>query len=208
MRRNHLLSTAALAMLTLAACDGSPTGGADASIDLAEAQNAANAWDAVGAQVVDGFAGPAFNLAPGGEAAAVTTTTEFSRTRECPAGGTATMQGTRVEQHDRATRTGSMQLTATRTDAACTMNARRGEGTISITSTPSVAVTSSQSWTAGQPGMRTTTHKGSFSWQRSTGRSGTCTVDLTATFTPATHTYTLNGTFCNHTVNVTRTHTP
>jgi hypothetical protein len=209
MRRNFLLSTAALAMLALAACDGgSPTGRADAAMDLAEAQNAAALWDAVGAQVMDGFGGPAFSLAPGGEAAAVTNTTEFSRTRDCPAGGTATVQGTRVVQHDPATRDGSMQLTATRTDAACTMDARRGGGTVSITSTPSVAVTASQAWTAGQPGTRTTTHKGSFSWQRSTGKSGTCTVDLTATFTPATRTYTLNGTFCGHAVSVTRTHTP
>ena len=71
-----------------------------------------------------------------------------------------------------------------------------------------MAVTSSQTWTNGQRGVRTTTHKGSFSWQRSTGQSGTCAVDMTATFTPATRTYTLNGTFCGHTVNVTRTRTP
>ncbi|HEX6367606.1 MAG TPA: hypothetical protein VF006_01660 [Longimicrobium sp.] len=209
MRRNYLFSTAVLATFALAACDGgSPTGGADAAMDQAEAQNAASAWDEIGAQVIDGFAGPVFSMSPGGDPASATATTEFSRTRQCPVSGTATMAGTRVVQHDPATRGGSMQLTATRTDAACTMNARRGGGTISITSTPNVAVTASQTWTAGQPGTRTTTHKGSFSWQRSTGQSGTCTVDLTATFTPATRTYTLNGTFCNRTVSVTRTHTP
>jgi hypothetical protein len=208
MRRNFLLCTAALATLALAACDGSPTGGADAAMDLAEAQNAANAWDAVAAQVMDGFEGPSFNVSAGGEQASATVTTEFSRTRQCPVSGTATMAGTRVVQHDPATNSGSMQLTATRTDAACTVNARRGGGTISITTTPNVAVTANQTWTAGQRGPRTTTHKGSFNWERSTGRSGTCTVDLTATFTPATRTYTLNGTFCNHTVSVTRTHTP
>jgi hypothetical protein len=209
MRHNFLLSTAALATLALAACDGgSPTGGANAAIDRAEAQNAASAWDEVGAVVMDGFEGPSFNVSSGGETASATVTTEFSRTRQCPASGTATLAGTRVVQHDPATNSGSMQLTATRTDAACTVNARRGGGTISITTTPNVAVTASQTWTAGQRGVRTTTHKGSFSWQRSTGQSGTCTVDLTATFTPATRTYTLNGTFCNHTVSVTRTHTP
>ncbi len=207
MRRNFLLSTAALAAFSLAACDASPTGG-DAALDAAEAQNAATAWDEVGAIVMDGFAGPAFNVAPLGEPALATVTTEFNRTRQCPAGGTATLQGTHVVQNDPGTRSGSSQLTATRTDAACTVNARRGGGTISITTTPSVAVTSNQAWTNGQPGTRTTTHKGSFSWQRSTGQSGTCTVDLTATFTPATHTYTLNGTFCNRTVSVTRTRTP
>jgi hypothetical protein len=156
---------------------------------------------------MDAFEGPAFNLAAGGEQASAAVTTEFSRTRPCPVGGTATMAGTRVIQHDPATHSGSVQLTATRTDAACTMNARRGGGTISITTTPDVAVTASQTWTNRQPGTRTVTQKGSFGWQRSTGQSGTCAVDLTATFTPATRTYTLDGTFCGHAVSVTRTQT-
>lgn len=204
--RKSLLS-AALAALALAACDASPTGGG-ASIDSAEAQNAAAAWDEVGAVMMDGFLGPTLNVAPGGEPSFATVTTEFSRTRECPVSGTATLQGTRSVTHDPATNNGGMQMTATRTDAACTVNARRGGGTISITTTPSVQVTANQTWTAGQPGTRTATHKGSFTWTRSTGQSGSCTVDLTATFTPATRTYTLNGTFCNRTVSVTRTRTP
>ena len=205
--RRSLLSAAVLATLALAACDGgSPTGGGDgAAIDRADAENAAAAWDEVGALMVEGFEGPAFNRVPAGDPADLVVTTEFTRTRQCPAGGTATLQGTRTVQHDPAANAGSMQMTATRTDAACTVNARRGGGTLSITSTPSVAVTVSQSWSGGQPGVRTTTHRGSFSWQRSTGQSGSCTVDLTATFTPATRTYTLNGTFCNQTVSVTRT---
>lgn len=209
MRRTFLQSAAALAILALTACDGgSPTGGADAAMDRAEAQNAAAAWDGVGAGVMDGFEGPAFNISADGEQAAVTATAEFSRTRACPVSGTATLQGTRVQAHNPVTDTRTMHLTATRTDAACTVNARRGDGTISITTTPNVAVTATQTWTAGQPGTRTATQKGSFSWQRSDGRSGTCAVDLTATLTPATRTYTLAGTFCGHTVNVTRTHTP
>lgn len=210
MRRNLPLCTAAVAALTLAACDGgSPTtGGGDLSIDRAEAELAASEWDAVGAVVMDGFPGPALSVSATGGPANATATTEFTRTRQCPVSGTATLQGTRVVQHDPATNAGSMQLTATRTDAACTVNARRGGGTLSITTTPTVAVTASQTWSGGQMGTRTTTHKGSFSWQRSTGQSGTCNVDLTATLNPATRTYTLNGTFCNHTVSVTRTHTP
>lgn len=205
--RKPLLS-AALAALALAACDGaSPTGGGDPAMDRAEAQNAAATWDEVGALMMDGFMGPSFSVAPG-EPVLATVTTEFTRTRNCPVSGTATLRGTRTLTHDPATNSGSMQLTATRTDAACTMNARRGGGTISITTTPNVQVTASQTWSAGQPGTRTATHKGSFTWARGTGQSGSCTVDLTATFTPATRTYTLNGTFCDHTVSVTRTHTP
>ncbi|HEV3049926.1 MAG TPA: hypothetical protein VGX50_06445 [Longimicrobium sp.] len=205
--RKPLLS-AALAALALAACDGSPTAGGDLAMDRAEAENAAAVWDAVGAMMMDAFVGPTSSAAPADRPSFATATTEFTRTRECPAGGTATLQGTRTVNHDPATNSGSMQMTATRTDAACTMDARHGEGTISITSTPNVQVTASQTWSGGQPGVRTATHKGSFSWTRSTGQSGSCTVDLTATWTPATRTYTLNGTFCNQTVSVTRTRTP
>jgi len=202
------LFSAALAALALAACDGaSPTGG-DPAMDAAEAQSAAATWDEVGAFMMDGFMGPTASTAPVSDASFATATSQFTRTRECPVSGTATLQGTRTVEHDAATNNGSMQMTATRTDAACTMNARRGGGTISITTTPNVQVTVSQAWTGGQPGTRTATHKGSFSWTRSAGQSGTCAVDLTATFTPATRTYTLNGTFCNHTVSVTRTRTP
>ena len=38
-----------------------------------------------------------------------------------------------------------------------------------------------------------------------TGGSGTCDVDLSSSFDPATHTVTVTGTFCGRTVNVTRT---
>ncbi|HEU0302079.1 MAG TPA: hypothetical protein VFR37_21670 [Longimicrobium sp.] len=206
MLRKSMLS-AALAALALAACDGSPTGGAAAALDQLEAENAAALWDEVGAAVMDGF-GPAFNMVPVEGAVSATTTTQFTRTRQCPAGGTSTFAGTHTVTRDPDTRSGSTALDATRTDAACTVAARRGRGTISITTTPNVAVTSSQSWTNGQPGTRTTTHKGSFDWTRSAGQSGSCTVDLTATFNPTTRTYTLNGTFCNRTISVTRTHTP
>ncbi len=206
--RKPLLS-AALAALALAACDGgSPTDAGAPAMDRAEAQNAAAAWDEVGAMMMDAFGGPASSAAPAGGPSFAVVTTELTRTRECPVSGTATLQGTRTMNHDPTNNSGSMQMTATRTDAACTMNARRGGGTISITTTPSVQVTATQTWSGGQPGVHTSTQKGSFNWTRSTGQSGSCTVDLTATWTPATRTYTLNGTFCNQTVSVTRTRTP
>jgi hypothetical protein len=205
MPRTHVLP-ALLALAALAACDGaSPTGGADAALTQAEAQELASAWDDVGAGVMDSYGGPASAVLPGTPAQA-TTSTQFSSTRSCPAGGTATVQGTREVTRDGAG-SGSVHFSATRTDAACTFPARRGAGTMTITTTPSVQLTSEQTWTDGQPGTRTSTHQGSFEWSRSGGASGACTVDLTATWTPATHTYTLNGTFCNRTVSVTRTRT-
>ena len=204
MPRKHVLP-ALMALAALAACDGaSPTGG-DAAITQAEAQELASAWDGVGAGVMDGFGGPSQAVLPGTPAEA-TTTVQFTRTRACPAGGTATVQGTREITRD-GNGSASERFAATRTDAACTFPARRGAGTVTITTTPSVQLASEQTWTAGQPGTRTSTQEGSFDWSRSGGASGSCTVDLEATWTPATRTYTLHGTFCNRTVSVTRTRT-
>lgn len=204
MPRKHVLP-ALMALAALAACDGpSPTVG-DAALTQAEAQELALAWDGVGAGVMDGFGGPSASVLPGTPAQA-TTTIQFTSTRACPAGGTATVQGKR-EITRSGSGSGSVRFTATRTDAACTFAARRGEGTVTITTTPSVQLTSEQTWTDGQPGTRTSTQKGSFDWARSGGASGSCTVDLVATWTPATGTYTLTGTFCNRTVSVTRTRT-
>jgi hypothetical protein len=204
MARRHVLP-ALMALAALAACDGaSPTGG-DAALTQTEAQELASAWDDVGAGVMDGYGGPSEAVLPGAPAQA-TTTVQFTSTRACPAGGTATLAGTREITRDGGG-TGSVRFAATRTDAACTFAARRGTGTVTITTTPTVQLTSEQSWTDGQPGTRTSTHKGSFDWARSGGAGGSCTVDLVATWTPATRTHTLNGTFCDRTVSVTRTRT-
>ena len=207
MAGKHLFSAATLAILALAACNDSPTGGL-ASLDSDEAQLAASDWDQISTAVIDGM-GPLFSVQAGeSRPVTATTTTTFTRTRTCAISGSVTVTGQRVVTNDPDARTGTMSMNATRTDSLCTFPMRRRDGTITINGNPNVALTANHSWTNGVPGIRTTTHKGSFTWTRSGGRTGTCAVDLTATWNPATHTYTLKGTFCNHTVDITRTHTP
>lgn len=203
MQRNNLLP--ALMVLALAACGSdSPTVGAGAALTQDEAMELATAWDEVGAGVMDGYGGPSAALLPGGPAKAAAII-QFTSTRACPAGGTAMLQGSREVARD-GQGSGSVQFAAARTDAACAFPARRGEGTVTLTTTPRVQLTSQQAWTDGRPGTRTSTQKGSFHWSReATGDSGSCTVDLTSTWNPAMRTYTLNGTFCGRTVAVTRT---
>ncbi len=208
MRRTALLFAAPFAF-ALAACEGAATGPADASLSEAEAREVAAAWDGVAAGAIAGF-GPLFSVqeAGGPSAAATTSTTTFERQHACPAGGSSSIEGTRVVTRDPATRTGSMQMNATRTDSECTVPARgQREGTVTITGNPSIQLAANHAWTNGVPGVHTHTQKGSFTWTRSTGGTGTCTVDLTGTFTPATQTYTLAGSFCGRTVNVTHTRT-
>ena len=207
MRRSLLLPATLAAALALAACDQSTTGSTTAAqLSPAEArQVAGDAGDLDGA-LLDGVPGGSFDRAPAApELASTTVTTTFSRTRTCPAGGSVKLEGTMVHTGDPATRTGSIQFNATRTETACALT--RGGATLTINGNPNTVLAASQSWTTGTPGVRTATKKGSFTWTRSTGGSGTCNIDVTHTWTPSTHTLHVSGTVCNQTIDITRTWT-
>jgi len=204
MYRKLLLPGALAAAVVLAACDKGTTGPDGSSQLSAEDARAlaGETGDQDGA-FMDGFAGPSFNKTAAGPQFATTVTTTFTRTRTCPQGGSVKLEGTHVVTADPATHSGSVAFSATRTETACVFS--RGERTITINGNPNTVLTSNQSWTNGVRGVRTATKKGSFTWSRSDGKSGTCNVDVTATWDPATHTLHVQGTFCNQTVDVTRT---
>jgi hypothetical protein len=206
MHRKLLFPTALAAVLALAACDKGITGpGSGSELSADDAQElAAQTGDQDGA-FLDGFGGPSFNKVAAGPQFATTVTTTFTRTRTCPKGGSVKLEGTQTVTTDPGTHSGSHAFNATRTENACAFG--RGENTITITGNPNTVLTSSQSWTNGVAGVRTASKKGSFNWTHSNGKSGTCTVDVTATWTPATHTFHVSGTFCNRTIDLTRTWT-
>lgn len=207
MHRSLLLPATIAAALALAACDQSATGAADpSSLSPAEArQVAADAGDQDGA-MLDGVPGGSFDrVATGPQLATTTVTTTFTRTRNCPAGGSVKLEGTMVVTGDHATRTGSTQFNATRTESACALS--RNGGTLTINGNPNTVLTASQSWTNGVQGVRTATKKGSFTWTRSNGGTGTCNIDVTHTWDPAAHSLHVVGTLCNQTIDVTRTWT-
>lgn len=207
MSRSLPTLAAAVAALALAACDGAPTDAA--GLTLADVQALAPAWDAVAQSAVDAAA-PSLSADGAGTTdhagppPAGTTTLTFTRTRTCPLGGSTTLAGERTITHDPETRSGSMTMAATRTDDACTFSTRRHDARITVTGNPGVAVTVSHAWSGGVPGVRTSTQQGAFTWTRGDA-TGTCTVDLASTWDPATHTHTVQGTFCGRTVDVTRT---
>ena len=206
MRRTLLLSSAVAAAFALAACDKAITDpGSAAALSPADVQALAGETGDQDGAFLDGFGGPAFNKLPAGPQLATTVTTTFTRTRTCPQGGSVKLEGTATHTADPATHSGSANFSATRTETACVFG-REGR-TITINGNPNTQLTSSQSWTNGVPGVRTATKVGSFTWARSDGKSGTCNVNVTATWTPATHTLHVSGTFCNQTVDVTRTWT-
>jgi hypothetical protein len=206
MNRKLLLPGALAAVLALAACDKGITGpgGSSSQLSAADVQALASETGDQDGAFLDGFGGPSFNKTPSGPQFATTVTTTFTRTRTCPQGGNVTLAGTVTHTADGATRSGSTAFSATRTENACAFN--RNGVAVTITGNPNTQLTASQSWSNGVPGVRTATKVGSFNWTRD-GKSGTCNVNVTATWTPATHTLHVEGTFCNQTVNVTRTWT-
>jgi hypothetical protein len=206
MQRKLLTSGALAAILALAACGESTTGPAgSASLSATDSQAlAADIGDQNGA-FLDGFGGLSFDRSVSGPSYATTVTTTFTRTRTCPAGGDVKLAGTMTHTVDPATKSGSMSFDATRTEEACAFT--HNGVTVTITGNPNTHLTANQAWTNGMPGVRTATTQGSFNWSKSNGKSGTCTVNLTHTWDPATKTAHISGTFCNQTVDITRTWT-
>jgi hypothetical protein len=216
MIRQSYLACSAVLILALAACDSST--GLSANISQADANKLAADMDATstlgtsdfGLGVsfsvgVDGSAAAGSVATPGSVSAALTTfNNTFDVTRQCPKGGSVELAGSINGTGDRTTHSLTVDATATRTDTDCAFEARNG-GTITVNGNPNIVYAGHLNIVnAAFVGLQTQSHKGSFKWAR-TGGSGTCDVDVTSSFDPATHTVTVTGMFCGHTINVTRT---
>jgi hypothetical protein len=211
LRQSSLVCSAAL-LLAVAACSSDSTGVSANIITQADANQLAGDMDAVSTLGTTDFGlGASFNLnvdGTGTSAAQITSApvpinTQFTVTRQCPKGGQVAIAGTITGTGDRVAHNLSVEAVATRTDTNCAFDTR--DGVLTLNGNPNIAYDGKLNIVAGVlSGLQTQTHKGSFTWAR-TGGSGTCDVDLTSSFDPATHTVTVTGTFCGHTVNVTRT---
>jgi hypothetical protein len=216
IRQSYLACSAGL-ILVLAACGDSSTG-LSANISQADANKLAADMDAnstlgtsdfglgVSFSVnVDGSASAGSVSTPGSVSAAMTTfNNTFDVTKQCPKGGNVELKGSINGTGDRTTHSLTVDANATRTDTGCAFEAKDG-GTITVDGNPNIAYTGHLNIVnAAFVGLQTQTHKGSFKWAR-TGGSGTCAVDVTSSFDPATHTVTVMGMFCGHTIDVTRT---
>ena len=217
IRQSYLVCSAGL-ILALAACGDSSTG-LSANISQADANKLAADMDAVstlgtadfglGASFSVGVDGSAaagsVSAAPGSVSAALTTfNNTFDVTKQCPKGGSVELAGSINGTGDRTTHSLTVDATATRTDTDCAFEARDG-GTITVNGNPNIVYKGHLNIVnAAFVGLQTQSHKGSFKWAR-TGGSGTCDVDVTSSFDPTTHTVTVTGMFCGHTINVTRT---
>lgn len=206
MIRKSSLVFGTACVLAIAAC--SDTTGVPSTLDQAELNQLAADMDAVATLSPSDFGGGAFSVNVGetGSAAVsapVNFDNTFSISKPCPKGGSVALAGRTVGTGDAATHSLNVETTATRTDAACAFESKHG--IVTINGKPNIAYDGKLNIVNGQlSGLQTQTHKGSFTWAR-TGFSGTCNVDLTSSFDPATHTVAVSGDFCGVTVNVTRT---
>jgi len=204
VRKSYLVCSAGL-LLAIAACDQST--GLPAGITQADANKLAADMDAVStlgpADV--GFGTPFAISAPGSASTASITVDPgpITVTRQCPKGGQVVIAGMISGSGDPTTRSFSLEAVATRTDTDCAFQTENG--VLTLNGNPNIAYDAKLNIVNGAlSGLQTQTQKGSFKWAR-TGGSGTCDVDLSSSFDPATHTVTVTGTFCGKTVNVTRT---
>ena len=214
IRQSYLACSAGL-ILAIAACDSST--GLSANISQDDANKLAADMDAVSTLGTSDFGlGASFSVstdgssagsvsAPSTGTAALTTfNNTFDVTKQCPKGGSVELKGSINGTGDRTTHSLTVDASATRTDTDCAFQARDG-GTITVNGNPNIAYTGHLNIVnAAFVGLQTQSHKGSFKWAR-TGGSGTCDVDVTSSFDPATHTVTVTGNFCGHVINVTRT---
>ena len=211
LKQSSLVCSAAL-LLAVAACSSDSTGVSANVITQADANQLAGDMDAVSTLGTTDFGlGASFdvNVDGSGASAAQTTSapfpinTQFSITKQCPKGGQVAIAGSITGTGDRVAHNLSVEAVATRTDTNCAFDTR--DGVLTLNGNPNIAYDGKLNIVAGVlSGLQTQTHKGSFTWAR-TGGSGTCDVDLASSYDPATHTVTVTGTFCGHTVNVTRT---
>ena len=208
MRTRNLL-IAILAVGGLTACqDAAGTGGgltADEVQALADGM-IAGSFDAT-AQVSDADAsttaeGLALYVDP------TTSHTEFTITRGCLLGGQVVLEGIRDREWDRATHSGSSDLSLTKTHQDCARPLRNTDVTVTLNGADHVMVEAHHQWADGRrSGLQTLSMDGAVAWETSDDRSGTCEIDLDVTFDPETHTRTVLGQVCHRTLDITTTWT-
>ena len=207
IKQTYLVCSAGL-LLAIAACDSST--GLSGGISQTDANQLAVDMDAVSTLGTgDVGLGATFSVGVDGSApsasvsAPIPINNSFTATKQCPKGGQVAFAGSIVGTGDRVTHSLTLETNATRTDANCAFDTR--DGVLTLNGNPNLAYKGNLNIVnAALVGLQTQTHKGSFTWAR-TGGSGSCDVDLTSSFDPATRTVTVTGSFCGHTVNVTRT---
>ncbi|HEY8483075.1 MAG TPA: hypothetical protein VIL13_00590 [Longimicrobiales bacterium] len=197
----------ALALLTAACSSDGPTGSSTAELTEEEVYELAGALTQIGFTELAQEAGKlsqgssSQSMSAGGfqplADPPVSSKHEFTATANCRLGGTvglqATLDVTRYPDEERVV----VDLTGSQAHDKCRVPLRRG-GTIEVTGAPKVSWEVHFEAVQGElVGALTVEYKGGFTWAKSNGRSGQCTVDLSGEVNPEEGKATLKGTLCN-----------
>jgi hypothetical protein len=118
----------------------------------------------------------------------------------CPEGGTTQLTATASAVVDEATQSVTADVTGTHRPSDCGLDVHGTTFRITgeLTTRAHVVVKD------GLPvGEQTASLDGSFSWRAEDGRSGTCTINYSASANYTTNVATVNGNFCGSTIQVT-----
>ncbi|MDX1576990.1 MAG: hypothetical protein R3266_00830 [Gemmatimonadota bacterium] len=214
MQRKRWMTTAMAALFagTMACSDEDGLGpSGDVTLSPQEAGDVAElAADAVDG-ILDGELAANPLVAPavegdGGElsfsAAPVTTTFQFERERACRDGGLIVAQGEGTHVADRATGEVTLDIAGTKTITDCA----RARGDLVVTINGQGTFAGHRHKVNGEfVGLQTHEAAGSFTWETSDGRSGSCEYEINVTWDPATHTKTVTGFVCDREIDRTVT---
>lgn len=216
MFRKSVLPALSAVVLLAAGCSGDggstdpqqPATLSSADIDVLAERVSFLGWATLNDGYVDAGLGASIDLIPARRDVAGTRQSlaptpvnlSFTRTRQCPKGGSTTAVATVTGQNDAATRSVSTTTAAIKTDKDCAYQGK-DVSTITINGDPNVALTAKVNIVNGvSSGPQVSTQKGAIRWSTNKGKSGTCEVDLTTTIVVATKTHTVAGTMCGKSV--------
>lgn len=200
----RILPLALLAAASLAAaCDGRGTTGPGAPLSQADAAALSRAVFAVGAEfanggVPTGARGNRTVLANG----STTFSFSFNTTQPCAPSGSIGLQGAASGALDVAGQAAEVQVNVAVRHQGCTVQADNG-GSFKLTGDPQIDVALTAAANASGFSVLHATERGAFTWERGSGSSGRCAVDVTADLVPGTQNVRLSGTFCGFAVDQT-----
>lgn len=203
--RQRLFRAAALilAAATVAACDGRGTTGPGVPLSAADAASLSRALFTLGADLADagvpaGARGNKRVLANG----ATTFTFSFETSQPCTPSGNVGLAGAISGAADATAQAAEVQLNVAVKHNGCTVSTDNG-GMFKLTGDPKIDLVLAAA--AGPSGLTALhlTEVGAFTWDRGSGSTGRCSVDLVADLVPGTQNVRLSGTFCGFSIDQT-----
>lgn len=187
-----------MGLALVVACSNSDDPGAPSGQDLtrAEASLLAGLFTGEALGVAEGQTPPGA-AAVGAEA--VPFSFEIAMTVPCPLGGEVAFSGSMEGEYDADAESFALTYNASQVHSGCAVDS---EGlTLTITGNPGIQLASDLSVVGNPPqGSQSLSLTGGFDWSASDGRSGTCTIEVTAAMDLGAKSGSASGSVCGHSV--------